>query len=90
VPLYEYQCSRCGGVTTYYERTRRWRLLGRKCGHCGSRRTRKVLSTFSVRTRRTETEVLNELKHLGPVSFAESPHRACPYGPHPDESQDSS
>lgn len=89
MPLYEYRCSRCGGITAYYERTRRRRLLGRKCGHCGSRRTRKVLSTFSVRARRSQTEVLNELKHLGPVGFAESPRGTCPYRPVAHKGQES-
>ena len=83
MPIYEYQCRKCGSVSAYLERRNEWHLLKRKCRTCGSRRTRKVLSTFTSSVKRTRTETLNELKHMGPVRSV--PRRPSPWGegPHP-------
>ncbi|MEW6439355.1 MAG: FmdB family zinc ribbon protein [bacterium] len=83
MPIYEYQCRKCGSVSSYLERRNQWRILGRKCGCCGSRRTRRILSTFSCTVKRTRIETLNELQHLGPVRVAPrpAPPESCPYRP---------
>jgi putative FmdB family regulatory protein len=83
LPIYEYECRKCGAVSEYLEKQGEWHLFPRKCRHCGRRRTRKVLSSFSSTVRRSQTETLNELKQMGNVSFV--PRQASPghHGPPP-------
>jgi len=47
MPIYEYECARCARVSSHV-------VMGRKrkpriaCPHCGSARTRRVMSSFAV------------------------------------------
>jgi putative FmdB family regulatory protein len=81
LPIYEYRCTKCSAVSDYFEKFNEWHLFGRKCKKCGSRKTKKIPSTFSSSVARTHTETLNELKHLGNVQF--SPRHTPPWGEGP-------
>jgi putative FmdB family regulatory protein len=89
LPLHEYQCRKCGFVSEYLEKQGEWHLFPRKCKHCGRRRTKRIVSSFSSNVRRSQTETLNELKQMGPVNFVPRqapagspgpPPGGCPYG----------
>lgn len=47
MPIYEYECARCGRISSHV-------VLGSErknrpaCEHCGSTRTRRVMSSFAV------------------------------------------
>ena len=47
MPIFEYECSRCGHVTSFLEKA------GAKgpheCEQCGSAKTKKACSTFAAR-----------------------------------------
>ena len=81
MPIYEYQCNKCGAVTEYFVKLDEWHLLGRKCKKCGSRKTRKIISSFSSSVERTYSETLNELKQMGNVQFV--PRYTPPWGEGP-------
>ena len=80
MPLYEYECEKCGKVSTFMEKVYQepsfWELLGfkkRKCEHCGSKNLQKVISLSSSKIERTQNETLNELKSMGNVQFTPAP-----------------
>jgi len=84
LPVYEYECQRCGALTSFIERMfERPRLFGprRRCSKCGSRKLKKVVSRFASKVERTNTEMLNELKSMGNVQFVPRPSQ--PQGPPP-------
>jgi putative FmdB family regulatory protein len=47
MPIYEYECSRCGQIGSYVVLGSR-NLARPACTECGSRRTRRVMSSFAV------------------------------------------
>jgi putative FmdB family regulatory protein len=61
MPIFEYECARCGAVRSEI-------VIGSQrppapaCGQCGSRRTRRVMSTFAV----VETEA-SRLQRFDPA-----------------------
>lgn len=81
MPIYEYQCAKCGEVSSYFEKLDEWHWRKRKCRKCGSRKTRKVPSAFASSVERTYTETLNELKQMGNVQFV--PKQRPPWGDGP-------
>ena len=51
MPIFEYRCSECGQVTAFLEPAGR---RGRHaCEHCGSKSTRKMISTFAPQAGKT-------------------------------------
>ncbi len=92
MPIYEYKCKKCGKISSFMEKVDEFRILGRKCTNCGSRRTKKVMSGFSTSKRADMPSMINELKKYGPVNFVPGtppaqgpPPGGCPYGA-PDKS----
>jgi putative FmdB family regulatory protein len=47
MPLFDYQCEKCGHVTEFLESAGSEKV--HRCEKCGSTRTKKMLSAFSVR-----------------------------------------
>lgn len=89
MPVYEYQCKKCGKTTTFIEKVEEFKFFSRKCGSCGSRRMKKVLSSFSTKKNESTADMLNELKRYGKVNFVPKysdspslqgpPPGGCPY-----------
>ena len=92
MPMYEYRCNKCEQVFTLLEPVdRRYhadpsppRLFGvfyrgKRCTSCGSRNTERILSAFTATASRSQSEMLNDLKSMGNVSF--SPQAAAPSMP---------
>lgn len=49
MPIYEYRCKRCGHVTSFLES---FNTQGpHECDECGSRATKRVLSTFAAQVK---------------------------------------
>ena len=93
MPIYEYKCKKCGRTSSYIEKIDEFRILRRKCAHCGSRKTKKVMSGFSTSTRTDMPTMINELKKYGPVNFVPGappvqgpPPGGCPYSSQNEES----
>ncbi len=81
MPIYEYECKKCGTVSSFYEKVDEWGFWRRKCENCGSRKLKKVLSSFTPSASRSSTETLNELKQMGNVQFV--PKHVPPWGTGP-------
>ena len=81
LPIYEYRCRKCGAVSEYLEKQGEWHLLPRRCRHCGRRKTKRIVSSFSASVARSTAETLNELKQMGNVNFV--PRQAPPSGEAP-------
>ena len=85
MPLYEYECEKCGEVTSFMEKMfERPRFFGpkRRCRRCNSKKLHKVISKCAGKVQRTYTENLNELKSMGNVSFSPPPPKP-PWGDGP-------
>jgi len=48
MPFFEYQCSKCGHVTSFLEKPNS--RQGHPCEKCGSKKTEKVFSTFAAKS----------------------------------------
>lgn len=87
MPIFEYLCARCGRVTPLLEKRGAWNFWRRKCAQCGSRRVRRIYSTFSTAKRQSMGEMIDEMRRLGPVNFVPAPPPSlqgpppggCPY-----------
>lgn len=87
MPIFEYLCARCGRVTPLLEKRGGWSFWRRKCAQCGSRRVRRIYSTFSTAKRQSMGEMIDEMRRLGPVNFVPAPPLSlqgpppggCPY-----------
>jgi putative FmdB family regulatory protein len=49
MPIFEYQCRKCGHVTSFLEKA--GSSEPHVCEKCGSRDTEKIFSTFSARSK---------------------------------------
>jgi hypothetical protein len=58
-----------------------WNFWRRKCSSCGSRRLSKIYSKFSTSKKQSMTDLVGEMRRLGPVNFVPSPPQ--PMGPPP-------
>ena len=47
MPIFEYQCKKCGHVTDFLEKA--GAKKSHACEQCGSKATEKVFSTFAVK-----------------------------------------
>ena len=84
MPVYEYQCKKCGKTTAFIEKVAEFKFLSRKCSNCGSRRMKKVLSSFSTKKNESTADMINELKKYGKVNFVPKPSGlTSPQGPPP-------
>ena len=81
VPIYEYECRKCGEVSSFYEKVDERKFWGRKCEQCGSRKLKKLPTAFSTSVQRTQTELMNEMKQMGNVQF--TPKHVPPWGTGP-------
>jgi putative FmdB family regulatory protein len=57
MPIYEFRCEECRRITNVFVRSVGATVAQPVCEHCGSRRTARTLSKFSVG--RTEQQVLD-------------------------------
>ncbi len=90
MPIYEYECRKCGGKTQFLEKrsSRRWLSFGRRCGGCGSRKLQRVYSAFATRRNESMGELLNEMSRMGSVNFVpRSPTTGPPPGGCPFEKE---
>lgn len=81
MPIYEFQCKKCGQITSFIEKMDEIKFFSRKCSKCGSRRLKKVISGVSAHKRESMEEVVSELKRHGNVKFV--PRPSIPQGPPP-------
>jgi putative FmdB family regulatory protein len=58
VPIYEYRCADCEGVTSVFVRSARTEVKAR-CEHCDSRQVTRMIS--KVNRAKTDKDVLDEL-----------------------------
>jgi len=79
MPMFEYECADCGAVTAIAEQSDSGRIAARKCGKCGGRKLKRVMSSF----------VYNPPVTLGricaPLSGAPQPPQGPPPGGCPYE-----
>ena len=57
MPIYEYRCAACEGITEAFHRALEGATLP-KCEHCGSTRVTRAISRFN--TGKTEKQILDE------------------------------
>ncbi len=84
MPLYEYRCEKCGHVSSFMEKMfepPRLFFGRKKCKHCGSKKLTKLISKAAGHVKRTQTEMMNELKSMGNVQFVPQSRQAQPQGP---------
>ena len=92
MPVYEYECEKCGTVSTFVEKMFEPPKLffGRKkCPKCGGKKLHKVMSAFSAHAVKSYPDQLHELKRMGNVQFVPPPPKpawgdgpppgGCPY-----------
>ena len=53
MPIFEYQCKRCGHVTAFLEKA--GSKKSHACEKCGSKATEKIFSTFAVESGTSST-----------------------------------
>jgi len=53
MPIFEYRCRKCGHVTAFLEKP--GARKAHACEKCGSRATKKILSTFAAKTGRASS-----------------------------------
>ena len=86
MPIYEYECQKCGYVNSFIEKAqqRLSNFFKRKCEKCGSRRLNKVLSTFTPNSVKSTADTMNELSKMGNINFVpRSPGMGGYRGPPP-------
>ena len=85
MPVYEYECEKCGRRSTFmepmFERPSLFRRR-KRCPYCKSKRLRRVYSTFAVSVSRSTAEMLDEIKQYAKVEFVPPPPKP-PWGDGP-------
>lgn len=85
MPLYEYKCEKCGHISTFVESMFEQPSLfskKKRCERCGSKKLKRVYSSFGVSVSRTTAEMLDELKHHAKIQFVPPPPKP-PWGDGP-------
>lgn len=87
MPIYEFECKKCGFITSFLEKVVEvglFRFFKRKCEKCGSRKLKKIFSTFSPNSVKSEADTMNELSRMGNINFVpQSPSMGNHHGPPP-------
>lgn len=81
MPIYEFECKKCGKITPFIERVDEIRLWFRKCKHCGSYKIKRIMSSFTPNPQESLNEMLNDMDRKGQLKFVQQPPR--PMGPPP-------
>ena len=81
MPIYEYECRKCGATSSFFEKPDEWGFWRRKCEQCGSRKLKRIPSTFTATASRSTADQLNELKQMGNVQVV--PKQTNPWGDGP-------
>ena len=81
MPIYEFECKKCGKITPFIEKVDEVRLWFRKCKHCGSYRLKKIMSSFTPNPQDSMNDMLNDMDRKGQLKFVPQPPR--PLGPPP-------
>ncbi len=84
MPLYEYRCEKCGEVSSFMEKMfepPRLFFGKKKCKRCGSKKLTKLISKAAGHVKRTQTEMMNEMKSMGNVQFVPQSQSMQPQGP---------
>lgn len=69
MPIYEYRCSDCDGITEAFHRSLE-RAVVPSCDHCGTGRLSRAVSRFA--TPKTESQVMEQYGTPGPGSGADA------------------
>ncbi len=92
MPIYEYKCDKCDAISSFIENSQHkfQAFLKRKCEKCGSRKLKKVFSTFSANCVKSNADTMNDLSKMGDINFVPQspgmggqqgpPPGGCPYG----------
>ncbi len=76
MPLYEYQCKKCGHVTVFLEKSD---AKGpHKCEKCGSTQTEKIFSSFAVGQSSSGSSSSSSCS-TGTCSTGTCPTGTCPF-----------
>ena len=68
MPIYEFRCNACGAKSSAFYRSMRSDAAA-ACGRCGSADTRRLFSTFRMRTPRPSPDQLNKAELLDGVDY---------------------
>jgi len=97
MPIYEFECQKCGKITPFIERVDEIRFWFRRCKHCGSFRLKKIMSSFTPNPQESLNDMLNEMDRKGQLRFVPQPPRpmgpppgGCPYAQEDDSGEDTS
>ena len=85
MPVYEYECQKCGRRSTFMEPMFEQPSLFRRkkrCPHCGSKKLVRVYSSFGISVSRSTAEMLHELKQHAKIQFVPPPPKP-PWGDGP-------
>jgi len=85
MPLYEYECEKCGHRSTFAEPMfDEPRLFQKKkrCEKCRSKKLKRVYSDFGISVSRSTSEMLDELKQHAKIQFVPPPPKP-PWGDGP-------
>jgi putative FmdB family regulatory protein len=81
MPIYEFECKKCGKVTAFIEKVDEIRFWFRKCQHCGSYKLKRIMSAFTPNPQESLNEMLNDMDRKGQIKFV--PQTQKPIGPPP-------
>jgi len=99
LPIYEYECTKCGAINSFFEKIdeRRYFWNRRRCQKCGSKKLERVLSTFAAHRSASTSDMLNDLSKMGQINFVPQhpgyggpPPGGCPYAQEGSTASDTS
>jgi putative FmdB family regulatory protein len=89
MPVCEYECLECGAITQVAETAGGGRIAARTCAGCGSRRLRRVMSSFAYHKQVTLEDLgirmpppsggAQAIPASEPALATEPPPGGCPY-----------
>lgn len=82
MPVYEYECVKCGAKNEFVESLGSGRVVGRKCSACGSLRLKKIASSFAFHKEVT-LEDLGVKVNYQPMAPGTTGENQMPQGPPP-------
>jgi len=72
MPIYEYDCASCSRISTHIIAGSE-RMAKKRCAHCGSTRTHRVMSSFAVMETESSRIARLDSKTAGGESFYRDP-----------------